>query len=343
MVFSDNLRKAREKKNLSQEQLADLLNLPKEEIVEWEGDGVYPEMDQLIEITKVLDTSLDFLLLDKDTSDSHNEKEKEEDKWEFEDYAFTITGVLVGFLLVVPELLYALFEISILGGSLGDTLPGLVEELEDGSRRNMWDIAHFRSLSPLLFMLTTTIVFFKDAYDARKTGGYAGSVFNHTFESLLEDAIYMAITTIMLYGAVLFGTMYISWLAGPITWVLFIFLFPIAKGKSNEYEKVKTPWFLLFILAGGIIAELISGGWIAFPLSWLMICLIKFIDTIRYFKSTVDDAFDVMYYGFSVVLMAVGVFLNHWIASWVAFPVALFICWILSKFSKFKGEKVKTK
>ena len=271
---------------------------------------------------------------------SENEKTKKDDKWEFEDYAFTITGILVGVLLVGPELLDSIFGISILGGGFADLGP-MLEGLEDGG--GLRDFNQLRALSPMLFLLTTTIVFFKDAIDARKSGGYTGSVFTHTFESLLDDAIYMAITTIMVYSAVLVGAMYSSWLAGPITWILFIFIFPLVRRKSgsDEDEGFSPPWLLLIIFIVGIIAEIITGAWVAFPLSWLVISAIKLVDTIREKIKTVDDVFNVLYYAFSVVLMAVGVGFNFWIVSWIAFPIALFICWILSKFKRFKKVKAE--
>ena len=261
-----------------------------------------------------------------------------EGRWEFEDYAFTITGIIVGFLLVVPEILYAQLGISILGGSLGNIAPSLVEGLDYGYGASTWDINQLRSLSPMLFLLTTTICFFKDMIDARKTGGYTGSIFTHTFESLLEDTIYMAISTIMVYAAVLAGMMYASWLAGPITWILFIFIFPLVKKKNRDKDEAEPtmPWALLFIFIGGIVVEIMTGLWIAFPLSWLIICLVKFANTIREDKYSIDTIFDIIYYAFSVILLTVGIILNFWIASWTAFPVALFICWILSKFERFK-------
>ena len=265
-----------------------------------------------------------------------------DNKWDFSDYAYTITGIIVGILLVVPEILEAQFDISILGGSLDGIAPIIVEGLEYGYGHNRWSFNQLRALSPMLFLLTTTIVFFKEAYDARKNGGYTGSLFTHTFESLLEEAIYMAITTIMVYGAILVGAMYASWLAGPITWILFIFIFPLVKKKSSSTDEVKTPWLLLFIFTVGVIAEVITGAWIAFPLSWLIICAIKFVDTIREDNHSIDTVFDIIYYAFSVALMAIGISLDFWMASWAAFPIALIICWILSKFGRFKKIKADT-
>jgi len=262
---------------------------------------------------------------------------KKDEKWDFDDWAFTITGIIVGVLLVAPDLIsglvYGFFGIEIFSGNLDGLDDTIIYSIEHGT----WTLNELRYLSPMLFLLTITICMVKDAIVARKKGGYAGSMFTHTFESLLEDAIYMAITTIMVYSAVLMGAMYSSWLAGPITWVLFLVIFPLVrrKNKSEDYE-TDIPWLLLSVLIIGIIAEIITGMWIAFPLSWLIICVFKFIGTIRDKIESIDDVFDFLYYAFSVILMAVGIFFGNWITSWTAFPIALFICWIMSKTRRFK-------
>ena len=271
-----------------------------------------------------------------------NDDINRDDKWDFSDYAFTITGIIVGVLLVGPELMESLFGISILGGSFSNVGSAL-EGLEYGYSINMWSINQLRALSPLLFLLTTTIVFFKDAFDARKNGGHTGSMFTHTFESLFEEAIYMAITTIMVYGAALFGAMYASWLAGPISWVLFVFIFPLVRKKSHRLDKVDMPWSLLLIFVIGIIAEVITGAWVAFPLSWLIICVIKLVGIIREGDYSLNTVFEIIYYAFSVILLAVGIGLGLWMASWAAFPLALFICWVLSKFERFKKVEADKK
>jgi hypothetical protein len=237
-------------------------------------------------------------------------------------------------LLIVPEILYSQFGISILGGSLSGVVPDLYEDLESYSGFYNWSIPQLRALSPLLFLLTATIVLFYDAFDARKSGSFKGSMFTYTFKSTLEDAIYMAIMTVTVYGTVLTNTMYASWLTGPIAWVLFVFIFPLVKKSSDD--EFKMPWFLLAVLLTGFIVELIAGGWIAFPLSWLIICVFKLIYSIRAKISSLDEVFDALYYSFSIVLMFLGIGFNYWITSWAAFPVALLICWILGKLKVFK-------
>jgi len=250
-----------------------------------------------------------------------------EDKWEFEDYAYTITGLIVIICLVVPEILYNQFGISILGGAL-DT--------------DLGDIHMFRATSPLLFLLTTAVCFAKDAIVARRDGGYKGSLFTHTFESLLEDAIYMGITTIMVYAAVFTDAMYVSWLAGPVTWVLFIFIFPLVKKRRRKIEDVddlNLPWLMMAIFAVGLIAEAITRAWIAFPMAWLIICGFKLFDCIRERDGTPDSLFNILYYSFFIILLAVGIGFDYWMASWVAFPFALFICWLKNKYRQLTTER----
>ena len=268
------------------------------------------------------------------------EKDAKKEKWEFEDYAFTITGIIVGVLLVVPNILESQFGITIFGGSFDGIALG--EGLEYGIARSGWDFNQLRVLSPMLFLLTTTICMFKDVFDARKTGGYTGSMFTHTFESLLEDAIYMAINTVIVYSAILVGAMWSSWLAAPISWILFIFIFPIVRNKSSDHEEIKLPWLLLFIFISGIVVESITGGWIAFPLSWLIICAIQLVASIREADNSLDAVFNISYYALSIIVMAAGILLNFWYTSWAALLLALFICWVLSKFKRFKKVEQKS-
>jgi len=266
-------------------------------------------------------------------------KNENKDKWDFSDYAFTITGILVGVLLLVPEILYAQFGISILGGSMGNISNDLVGEIESAQGLRRWTIVELRSLSPMLFLLTTTIVFFEDAISARKTGGYKGAMFTHTFESLFEESIYMAITTIMVYTAILTGTMFASWLAGPITWILFICIIPLVRKKHNREDKLEIPKHLLIIFIFGVTVEIVTRAWIVFPISWMVICIIELVETIRDRDGTLDTVFNIIYYTFSVILLALGIAFDFWMTSWAAFPVALFICWIISKFGKDKKSK----
>lgn len=63
MSFGDNLRTIRKQKNISQEDLASRLNVSRQAVSKWEQNSGYPEMEKLIQLSAILDVSLDYLVL----------------------------------------------------------------------------------------------------------------------------------------------------------------------------------------------------------------------------------------------------------------------------------------
>lgn len=61
MSFAENLKQSRNKKYLSQERLAELLDVTRQAVSKWEQGVAYPETNKLITLAKVLNTSLDWL------------------------------------------------------------------------------------------------------------------------------------------------------------------------------------------------------------------------------------------------------------------------------------------
>ena len=62
MSFSENLQAIRQKNQLSQEELAELLGVSRQAVSKWElGEG-YPEVEKLLLISKKLNVSLDSLM-----------------------------------------------------------------------------------------------------------------------------------------------------------------------------------------------------------------------------------------------------------------------------------------
>lgn len=62
MSFAENLRQIRKEKGLSQEELAELLDVSRQAVSKWElGDG-YPEADKLLLLSDKLSVSLDWLM-----------------------------------------------------------------------------------------------------------------------------------------------------------------------------------------------------------------------------------------------------------------------------------------
>jgi transcriptional regulator with XRE-family HTH domain len=65
MKFSEKLQSLRKESKLSQEQLASMLDVSRQSVSKWESGQTYPEMDKLLELTKIFKCSLDDLTNDE--------------------------------------------------------------------------------------------------------------------------------------------------------------------------------------------------------------------------------------------------------------------------------------
>lgn len=61
MSFSEKLIKLRKENKLSQEMLADKLDVSRQSVSKWESGQTYPEMDKLLAMCKIFDVTLDEL------------------------------------------------------------------------------------------------------------------------------------------------------------------------------------------------------------------------------------------------------------------------------------------
>ena len=62
MKFATNLQKLRKKENMSQEALAEKLDVTRQSVSKWESGTSYPEMDKLIAICKIFSVDMDTLV-----------------------------------------------------------------------------------------------------------------------------------------------------------------------------------------------------------------------------------------------------------------------------------------
>lgn len=62
MTTGEKIAILRKKKNLTQEQLAEVLGVARQSVSRWEMDVAFPETEKLIKLGKLLDCSIDFLL-----------------------------------------------------------------------------------------------------------------------------------------------------------------------------------------------------------------------------------------------------------------------------------------
>ena len=67
MTLGEKIARQRRELNYTQEQLADILGVSRQSISKWESDIAYPETDKLIELGKLFDCSMDYLLKEEIT------------------------------------------------------------------------------------------------------------------------------------------------------------------------------------------------------------------------------------------------------------------------------------
>ena len=67
MTLGEKIARQRRELNYTQEQLADILGVSRQSISKWESDIAYPETDKLIELGKLFDCSVDYLLKEEIT------------------------------------------------------------------------------------------------------------------------------------------------------------------------------------------------------------------------------------------------------------------------------------
>lgn len=64
MSLGNKLSEARRAKNLTQEQLAERLDVTRQAVSRWESDSAYPETEKIVRMAQILEVSCDYLLQD---------------------------------------------------------------------------------------------------------------------------------------------------------------------------------------------------------------------------------------------------------------------------------------
>lgn len=124
MRFCDKLPKLRKEKNLSQEQLADRLNVSRQAVSKWENGSSYPDMDKIMLLCDVLDCNLDELLDDGVINSNNSSNNKFNINNYVKDFLKFITSIYnmfrnMSFKQIVKCFLEMIFIFFILLGTLG--------------------------------------------------------------------------------------------------------------------------------------------------------------------------------------------------------------------------------
>ena len=78
MSFAENLKLIRKERNLSQEELAEMIDVSRQAVSKWEqGDG-YPEVEKLLLLSSILNISLDYLMSTEFAQKASNDQRRED-------------------------------------------------------------------------------------------------------------------------------------------------------------------------------------------------------------------------------------------------------------------------
>ncbi|SMC63654.1 helix-turn-helix domain-containing protein [Papillibacter cinnamivorans] len=128
MTLGEKLQQVRRQRGLSQDRLAEMLNVSRQAVSKWERDEAVPETDKIIRLSEIFSVSTDFLLKEEPAGEGRTERKQEPDffremgqlfrrKWYYLGYAVVAWGAW--------DLVQALFIRMIWGGMSG--------YLDDGS------------------------------------------------------------------------------------------------------------------------------------------------------------------------------------------------------------------
>ena len=77
-MFGDTIKKLRDKNNITQRQLAQILNVSTSTVGKWEGRGnVIPSAEILIALANCFDVSIDYLLGENEMQQQRSDRQKE--------------------------------------------------------------------------------------------------------------------------------------------------------------------------------------------------------------------------------------------------------------------------
>lgn len=90
MSFRKNLEYLRKSKKLSQEELANKLNISRQSVSKWESGAAYPETEKILAICKIFDCTLDELM-NQNIQEEHLEEKR---TYTFNDFLESVTDIV---------------------------------------------------------------------------------------------------------------------------------------------------------------------------------------------------------------------------------------------------------
>lgn len=111
MKFNEKLSELRKKEGLSQEELGYKLNVTRQTVSKWELGLTTPEMDKLVEMSKIFNISIDELINESKITHNQNPIIENQPIGEKNIKEKKINIIIVGFIIIVIVLIFASFSI----------------------------------------------------------------------------------------------------------------------------------------------------------------------------------------------------------------------------------------
>lgn len=251
MTTGEKLSKLRKENNYTQEKLAEILGVSRQAISKWESDGAFPETEKLIQLAKLYDCSIDYLIRN-DQRIGNNEAKAVVDKNSVSDFKKEANQSLKKYLLInLPTCSYSVLGLLVM--MLVFLMPIALAEVNvspdnifGGSDFFFGDSFHFptQSFPSEEFTQTCTVEF--NVYDIVFSSNYKLGNLIYLFAFLFQ--IVIAILGVVIYLANIKKVFIIRTILAYITSILWVLALVIL---INEFC-----YGLIVILAASIIYTL---------------------------------------------------------------------------------------
>jgi transcriptional regulator with XRE-family HTH domain len=100
MKFEEKLMKLRKQEGMSQEELAEKLDVTRQTVSKWELGQTKPDMDKLVEIGKVFNVGIEELTDDENSEESTNPTKEPKEKDNTLKIVLIVVGIIVGIIVI---------------------------------------------------------------------------------------------------------------------------------------------------------------------------------------------------------------------------------------------------
>lgn len=209
MTLGERLLKLRKDKNLSQEEVANILNVTRQTVSKWELDQSLPDFDKIVPLCKLYEISTDELL----TGNKKEEVvvEKTEDEKELEKRKKRTLGLVIGILLYFAAIIMGMIQFE---------------------NHNLYRLRIIGFLT-LFALATCVIIYSQNVYKKEK------KIKQEDNKLLKQLSSIVTTVTVIIYLFVSITTMawHLTWIIFIINWLVIKIIELVIGIRNGEYEK----------------------------------------------------------------------------------------------------------